>query len=136
MLCKAELLLSARVVAYGAATFYSPRFNLEDFAELLLYYNVTVAFTGGTSPGLKFTPEIDVDGQGTFKAITDVQATGNGYTANAVASANPTATGVGYRLYKEMFGIEGRIKVEVTGLPTGGTATITTLSVIGKRHAR
>ncbi len=118
-------LFDAVSLAHGASAAYSNIVDIHDYTELLLTYNATIALTGGSSPGIKFTLELDVSGAGEWVLATTLITTLNGFTAAATADPTVTSTGKSYNFYPQVPGMRARVKYEVTGAPTGGTATIT-----------
>ena len=103
------------------------------YEEIVLTYDVTIGLTGGSSPGVKFTVEGDVSGEGEWIALSTLVADTNGYAADGPADPTITSTGKAYRRYGGLVGMNLRIKIEVTGTPTGGTATINNIYLIARR---
>ena len=125
-------LLVSQVVAFNAGAFRTAIAPIWTYRDIFLFHDATIAFTGGTTPGLRFTLEVDCTGGGEWIAASTLIATANGFTAAAPVDPTITATGKAYRYYREMPGLQARVMVEVTGAPTGGTATVERVSLSGK----
>ena len=107
----------------------SNQFSIAGYKEFILFYDATIGLTGGSTPGVTFTLEVDVSGDGEWVAVTTLVTTANGYTAAAVADPTISTTGKNYKYYKGLMGFNARVKYEVSGTPTGGTATINKISL-------
>lgn len=119
-------------VAHDADDFHTRIVPIHKYRQFLLTYTTTIDFSGGSSPGLKFTAEGDISGEGDWVALSTLMVTGHGYAQNAT-DVTITSTGDDYRYYNELGGLNIRIKVEVTGSPTGGTATIDDIELIAQK---
>ena len=124
--------LDAVQVVHDAEDAYSNVVTIHPYTTLLLLYDVTIAFSGGDSPGVKFTLEFDVSGEGDWVAATSLVTTENGFGAAAPTDPTITSTGKAYRFYPQAAGMRARIKYEAAGEPTGGNATVTAY-LTGKR---
>lgn len=112
--------------------FYTRIVPIHSYTQVMLAYDVTVGLTGGSTPGVKFTLEADVSGDRTWVEVTTLQTTDNGYVAAAPTDPTITSTGKAYRYYGSLLGVNLRIKVEVTGSPTGGTATVNSVYLVAE----
>lgn len=115
--------------------FYTRIIPIQGYTRLLVTYDITVAFTGGSSPGLAFTIEGNVSGDSEnpeWVELTTLVTTDNGYESAAPSDPTITSTGKDYKYYSGLVGTDIRIKVSVSGSPTGGTATIENIHLLGK----
>ncbi len=132
-----QIVEEATVVAHNTSAFNTVEFPCLGFQGLLVTYDLTVAYTGGSSPGLLFKLQTDTTGRGNWVDISTLVATTNGYTANAVADPTITSTSKVYRFYPDsgVTGTRMRINVSVTGSPTDETATINSITVVSPTYA-
>ncbi len=109
---------------------YSQVVTILPYERLLFSYDATIALTGGSTPGIKFTVEADTTGDGNWVALTTLVATAKGYVAAAPADPTITTTGKEYRVYHVLVGVRIRVKYEIEGTPTGGTAKINSVNIV------
>lgn len=119
-------------VVHNADDFISRIVPVHSYTQVVITYDITVAFSGGSSPGLTFTLQADVSGDGEWVDVTTLQTTDNGYASAAPTDPTITTTGKTYRYYGSLVGVRIRAKVSVSGSPTGGTATINAVYLVAE----
>ena len=127
---KAFQRVAVKTLAYNSAAQYSDEIPLGEGSLLILTNAITAhALTGGSSPGVKFEPEVDTGGSNWVSLVT-LQTTANGALAAAVADLTLTSATTGYRIYPYVMGAKLRIKFSVTGSPTCGSATVQATALV------